>query len=121
MKCIKLEVNGQEFTVYPPETARQVRGWGGMTRPVPHTQMHYQVESGYEWWKKILLAAGHNPDKIDPAVPQEWARQNGYNVACWTYETNTAFGEPLRYRDVYERVDAALSEAFWQWIGELEV
>ena len=70
MYAIDLYVNGQKFTLYPPETARKVKGYGERTRPVPSTRMEYHYETGYEWWKKILLATGHDPDKIDPAVPQ---------------------------------------------------
>ncbi len=121
MKSITLEVNGQSFSVYPPETAKQLEKWNEKLCSIPFTRMKYRVEGGYEWWRKILLAAGHNPDKIDPAVPEEWARRHGFNVACWTYENNRAFGEPLYYSEVYHRLDAALAEAFWKWIEELEV
>ena len=47
--------------------------------------------------KTLIILAGHDWDKIDAAVPQDWADQRGYDPQdwVWSYEHQSIFGEPL--------------------------
>ena len=57
----------------------------------------------------LLLASGHNPRKIDYAVPQEWydlpevkAQRDTKDKPMWSYEKAYLWGEPLWMSEVYE-------------------
>lgn len=69
----------------------------------------------------LLKAAGHDPSKIDLAVPQSWwdeqyQRWKEAPKACWSYEKNKIFGEPLYISTVVQEFEEALRQA---WIKDI--
>ena len=64
--------------------------------------------------KDVLQIAGHNLRKIDYAVPEDWARQNGKDPMeyVWSYERpGSIFGEPLSIRRVRKEARDNITEA----------
>lgn len=75
-----------------------------------YQQMFIQMPS-FETNDSLLRAAGHDPVKIDYAVPQPWFEEykqkvGEYPKAYWTYEKDGAFGEPLFYSTIRSQVRA---------------
>ena len=52
--------------------------------------------------KELLTLAGHDWNRIDSAVPQDWVARKGVEPQdwVWSYESGSAFGEPLSLRQV---------------------
>lgn len=105
----EVTVRGVEVTVVDKRAFKHSsdvpHGW----RPLPNTNWYYDTPNAYE----LLKAAGHNGDVIDTAVPQSWwdaeyKRTGEAPRACWTYEKNKIFGEPLLWSEVFREFETAL-------------
>lgn len=81
-----------------------------------------KVKDRYVWYDAphklddLLIATGHDFNKIDWAVPQDWwnkyyEQHNAAPWACWSYENNAIFGEPLFINTLYEELEYKITEA----------
>lgn len=92
-------------------------------RVLQEVEPHWIPLANSNWWIRLpdnnydfLQAAGHNIDQIDLAVPQQWFEKykkvhGEYPKACWTYEDNSIFGNPLFYKDVLPNFEKAVMKA----------
>lgn len=51
--------------------------------------------------KELVLLAGHDWNKIDPAVPQDFADAHKGERYCWSYENDSIFGKPLSHTKLW--------------------
>jgi len=120
MKFYRTVISEQEWVLYHEQdvTIGQVKEIP--LHPISETPFYYHREGGYEFWKKLMLSTGHNPDKIDTAVPQDWwndwhKKYGSPPKACWTYEEMSIFGAPLFYGDVYAELEKLLKDSIKEY------
>jgi len=61
-------------------------------------------------FREVVTVAGHDWQKIDPAVPQPWLderrRHGDKENYCWQYETAPVFGQALAYSTLIREATA---------------
>lgn len=71
---------------------------------------------------EVARVAGHNWNKIDPAVPQPWLderRARGDKESyCWSYETAPVFGQALAYSTLIREATANIEMAILKEANE---
>lgn len=117
---VTIEINGQEFNLY--DSVEVTRGYL-VSYSIPlilgsifSEYIWYVVDekAGVDLFDSILIACGHNINKIDRAVPSTWSndyykRNLKYPSALWSYE-NSIMGEPLFVSDVLANFRALVRE-----------
>jgi len=88
-----LQLNGVDITVATPSEAQEL----GLECSLDLGNGLVLVAPPVVTVKTLIILAGHDWDKIDAAVPQDWADQRGYDPQdwVWSYEHQSIFGEPL--------------------------
>lgn len=96
------------------KNAEPPKDWKGLR----NTNWCYRIPTLEE-----LMRATNHWNGVDPATPQAWfeeymrTHKGERPRACWSYENNKMFGEPLWYDTMFTQLEEMLTEV-WKQDGE---